>query len=84
MSQICEGVVFIEGRDDMIPDSHVYVIGKPDSKDLTMIDAGLMGKADYKLKSIMELGIELQDIKRVRFRKQVWLGMRLINLHLKR
>lgn len=65
MSQICEGVVFIEGRDDMIPDSHVYVIGKPESRDLTMIDAGLMGKSDYKLSSIMALGIELGDIKRV-------------------
>lgn len=65
MSQICEGVVFIEGRDDMIPDSHVYVIGKPESKDLTMIDAGLMGKADYKLSSILEFGIELEDIRRV-------------------
>lgn len=65
MSEICEGVVFIEGRDEMIPDSHVYVIGKPESKDLTMIDAGLIGKADYKLSSMMEGGIELKDIKRV-------------------
>jgi glyoxylase-like metal-dependent hydrolase (beta-lactamase superfamily II) len=30
-----------------------------------MIDAGLMGKADYKIKSIQELGIKLDDIKRV-------------------
>ena len=33
MSQICEGVIFIEGRDDMIPDSHIYVIGKTESKE---------------------------------------------------
>lgn len=65
MSQIAEGVYFIEGRDDMIPDSHVYLIGKPGSGDITMVDAGLMGKGEYKINSIKELGIKLEDIKRV-------------------
>jgi len=65
MSQISEGVFFIEGKDDMIPDSHVYVIGKPESGDLSMIDAGLMGKANDKMKRIRGLGIRLEDIARV-------------------
>ncbi len=49
MAQVAEGVYFIEGQDDMIPDSHAYIIGKPESKDLSMIDAGLAGKGRYKL-----------------------------------
>ena len=33
MKQISEGVFFIPGQDEFIPDSHVYVVGKPDSGD---------------------------------------------------
>jgi len=65
MSKISEGVYFIQGRDEMIPDSHVYIIGKPESKDLSMIDAGLTGKGGYKIASIHQLGINIEDIKRV-------------------
>jgi glyoxylase-like metal-dependent hydrolase (beta-lactamase superfamily II) len=65
MTQICEGVYFIPGRDEMIPDSHVYIIGKPESKDLSMIDAGLVGKGGYKIASIKKLGIDIKDIKRI-------------------
>ena len=65
MARVAEGVYFIEGRDDMIPDSHVYIIGKPGSNDLSMIDAGLAGKGRYKLDSITDEGIDLNDIKRV-------------------
>ncbi len=65
MKQISEGVYFIPGQDEMIPDSHMYVVGKPSSKDLTIIDAGLMGKGQYKIESIQKLGLELSDIKRV-------------------
>ena len=65
MTKVAEGVYFIEGRDDMIPDSHVYIIGKPGSGDLSMIDAGLSGKGEYKLEAIKGLGIDLNEIKRV-------------------
>ncbi|HBF42671.1 MAG TPA: MBL fold hydrolase [Desulfobacteraceae bacterium] len=65
MKQIREGVYFIPGQDEMIPDSHVYVIGKPSSGDLSLIDSGLMGKGPYKIRSIRESGIEPSDIKRV-------------------
>lgn len=65
MTQITEDIYFIQGQDAMIPDCHVYVIGKPSSGDLSMIDAGLMGKGAYKIDAIKKLGIELSDIKRV-------------------
>ncbi|MCP4683211.1 MAG: MBL fold metallo-hydrolase [Desulfobacterales bacterium] len=65
MKQITEGVYFIQGQDEMIPDCHVYVLGKPSSGDLTLVDAGLMGKSEYKIQSIIGLGIDLSHIKRV-------------------
>ncbi|MBW2066324.1 MAG: MBL fold metallo-hydrolase [Deltaproteobacteria bacterium] len=65
MTKIAERVYFIAGRDEAIPDSHVYIIGDPDSKDLSMVDVGLVGKGDYKVKSLNGLGVEKEDIKRV-------------------
>ena len=65
MPQITDGIYFIPGQDEFIPDSHVYLIGKPSSKDLTLVDAGLMKKGAYKLKAIETLGIKIEDIKRI-------------------
>lgn len=65
MKQIREGIYFIQGQDEFIPDSHVYIIGKPNSADLTMIDAGLMGKGKYKVDAMNTLGIDPRNIKRV-------------------
>ncbi len=65
MTQVAEGIYFIEGQDDMIPDANVYIIGKPETGDLSMIDAGLIGKGGYKLRVIEQDGIILKDIKRV-------------------
>lgn len=65
MKQVAEGVWFIQGQDDFIPDSHAYVLGKASSHDLTLVDAGLMGKGRYKIRSIQEGGIPLSDIKRI-------------------
>ena len=65
MTEIIEGIWFFAGVDDMIPDSHVYVIGEPSSKDLSIIDVGLMGKGNYKMQSIRKAGIEVEDLKRV-------------------
>jgi len=65
MNEIVDGVWFIAGVDDMIPDSHVYVIGDPSSQDLSIIDAGLMGKGAYKLQTIRKTGIAFEDIKRI-------------------
>ena len=65
MVEVTEGVCFIQGQDDMIPDSHVYLIGLPSSKDLTLVDAGLVGRGNYKLQSVIKAGVELSSIKRV-------------------
>jgi hydroxyacylglutathione hydrolase len=65
MPKITEGVYFIPGQDEMIPDSHTYVVGNPSSKDLSLIDPGVTGKGKYKMEAIKEMGIELADIKRV-------------------
>lgn len=65
MPEITKGVYFIPGQDEFIPDAHVYVVGMPSSKDLSMVDAGLMGKGRYKIQSIQKLGIELSDIRRI-------------------
>lgn len=65
MIQIAKGLAVIPGRDDMIPDAHVYVLGYPESGDLSLVDAGLMGKGKYKIESLKAAGIPLRDIKRI-------------------
>ncbi|MCX8119156.1 MAG: MBL fold metallo-hydrolase [Desulfobacterota bacterium] len=65
MPKIAEGIYFIPGRDEMMPDSHTYLIGFPSSKDLSLIDPGLAGKGRYKLDSIRKFGIELEEVKRI-------------------
>ncbi len=65
MNRISEGIHMVPGRDEMLPDCHMYLIGMQGSKDLTMIDAGLVGKWNDKMKSILESGIDPADIKRI-------------------
>jgi glyoxylase-like metal-dependent hydrolase (beta-lactamase superfamily II) len=65
MPKIIDAVHFIPGQDEMIPDSHTYVLGNISSRDLSLIDPGLVGKGKYKMESIKKMGIELKDIKRV-------------------
>jgi hydroxyacylglutathione hydrolase len=65
MQQVAQGVYFIPGQDGMMPDCHSYLIGEPASGDLSLVDAGMMGKKDYKIQSILKAGINLKDIKRV-------------------
>jgi glyoxylase-like metal-dependent hydrolase (beta-lactamase superfamily II) len=65
MAKIMEGVYFIPGQDELIPDAHAYVIGNPSSQDLSLIDVGLIGKSGYKVQSIQKMGIDLKTIKRV-------------------
>ena len=43
MTEVMKGVYHIPGQDEMIPDSHVYVIGDPSSQDLSLVDVGLTG-----------------------------------------
>jgi hydroxyacylglutathione hydrolase len=65
MPEITEGVYHIPGQDDFMPDSHAYVLGKPSSQNLTLVDAGLTGKGSYKIQAIEKAGIELASLKRV-------------------
>ena len=65
MPKITEEVFYIPGQDAFMPDSHAYVLGKPTSEDLSLVDAGLLGKESYKIQSIQEAGIELSSIKRI-------------------
>ena len=39
--------------------------GAQASDDLSLVDAGLMGKGSYKLKSILDSGVKLTDVKRI-------------------
>jgi hydroxyacylglutathione hydrolase len=65
MAKIMEGVYFIQGQDEMIPDSHTYILGNSSSKDYSLIDPGLTGKGKYKIQSLQKMGIALSDIKRI-------------------
>ncbi|MFZ5865739.1 MAG: MBL fold metallo-hydrolase [Thermodesulfobacteriota bacterium] len=63
--QVMEGVWWIPGRDEFLPDSHMYVIGVPGSGDFSLVDCGLMGKGEYKLEEIDRLGIAVDQVKRI-------------------
>jgi len=65
MPEVTEGVYTIPGQDDFMPDSHAYVLGKPSSQNLSLVDAGLTGKGGYKIQAIQKAGIDLSSIKRV-------------------
>jgi glyoxylase-like metal-dependent hydrolase (beta-lactamase superfamily II) len=65
MMRVIEGVFFIEGQDEFIPDSHVYIIGDPASDDLSMVDVGLTGKGNYKVQSMKTMDIKLEAVKRI-------------------
>jgi glyoxylase-like metal-dependent hydrolase (beta-lactamase superfamily II) len=65
MPKVTEEVYHIPGLDGLMPDSHAYVLGKPSSRDLSLLDAGLVGKGSYKIQSIQKAGIELSAIKRI-------------------
>jgi glyoxylase-like metal-dependent hydrolase (beta-lactamase superfamily II) len=65
MPKITEEVYYIPGQDEFMPDAHAYVVGKPSSQNLSLIDAGLTGKGDYKIQSIQKAGIDLSAIKKI-------------------
>jgi glyoxylase-like metal-dependent hydrolase (beta-lactamase superfamily II) len=65
MPRITEDVYYIPGQDEFMPDAHAYVLGKPSSQNLSLIDTGLIRKGSYKVQSIKKAGIELSSIKRI-------------------
>jgi glyoxylase-like metal-dependent hydrolase (beta-lactamase superfamily II) len=65
IENVIEGVKWIPGRDRFMPDSHMYVIGKPEFQDYTLVDCGLMELGEYKIAELQKGGIPLDEVKRV-------------------
>jgi glyoxylase-like metal-dependent hydrolase (beta-lactamase superfamily II) len=63
--KITDALFLIPGRDEAIPDSHMYLLGEPASGDLSLVDPGLVGKGAYKMGALAKGGVRLTDIKRV-------------------
>lgn len=63
--KLAEGVYLIEGQEDMFPDANVYVLGDQAGDDLTLVDAGIIGKAKYKIESVGRLGLDIGKIRRI-------------------
>lgn len=64
IENVVEGILWIPGRDRFLPDSHVYVIGEPESHDLSLADCGLMEMGSYKIETLESGGIDLNDVHR--------------------
>ena len=62
---VTEGVWWIPGRDSFLPDSHVYLIGQPDSQDFTMVDCGLMEMGSYKIAQLDKCGVSPNHVRRI-------------------
>ena len=65
IEKVIDGIWWIPGRDKFLPDSHMYVVGLPDSGDFTLVDCGLMEMGSYKLEELDRGGIPLKQVKRV-------------------
>ncbi|MDQ1237860.1 MAG: hydroxyacylglutathione hydrolase [Thermodesulfobacteriota bacterium] len=64
IENVVEGIRWIPGRDKFLPDSHVYVIGEPESHDLSLVDCGLMEMGSYKIEALESGGIDLNHVHR--------------------
>jgi hydroxyacylglutathione hydrolase len=65
IENVVEGVRWIPGRDKFLPDSHMYVIGKPESQDITLVDCGLMEMGAYKIEELGNGNVPLKHVKRI-------------------
>ncbi|MEW6350757.1 MAG: MBL fold metallo-hydrolase [Thermodesulfobacteriota bacterium] len=65
IQQVVNGVQWIPGKDRFLPDSHVYVIGKPGGDDFSLVDCGLMGMGSYKLEQLDKAGVALSKVRRI-------------------
>ena len=63
MEKIIDGVYFIPGQDEFIPDSHAYILGELSSDNLSLVDPGLMGTGRNKIQAVQKMGIELDSEK---------------------
>ena len=62
---VIEGVWCVFGKDDALPDSHMYVIGLAGSGDFTLVDCGLMEKGSYKIDELDRCGVSTKQVKRI-------------------
>ncbi len=65
MKRILDDLLWIKGEDEFIPDSHMYVIGDIKGDDITLVDAGLIGKGSYKMGILERLGVKAHQIRRI-------------------
>jgi hydroxyacylglutathione hydrolase len=65
IEKVIDGVRWVPGKDRFLPDSHMYVIGKMESKDFTLVDCGLMEMGAYKIEELENGGIPLHRVKRI-------------------
>jgi hydroxyacylglutathione hydrolase len=65
IEQVVDGVRWIPGRDRFMPDSHMYVIGKSDAQEYTLVDCGLMEMGAYKMEELEQGNIPLSQVKRI-------------------
>lgn len=65
VEKVIEGVWCVFGQDDLLPDSHMYVIGMPGSGDFTLVDCGLMDKGSYKIDQLDKCGVSTKQVKRI-------------------
>jgi len=65
IEHVLEGIQWIPGRDKFLPDSHVFVIGKQESRDFTLVDCGLMEMGSYKIEALESGDIDLRDVHRI-------------------
>ena len=65
IENVVKGIRWIPGRDKFLPDSHVYVIGEPESHDLSLVDCGLMEMGSYKIEALESGGIDLNHVHRL-------------------
>ncbi len=63
--KVMDGVWWIPGRDSLLPDSHMYVIGQPDSEDFTLVDCGLMEMGSYKISELDKCGVSPNYVRRI-------------------
>jgi hydroxyacylglutathione hydrolase len=63
--RVVEGVQWIPGKDRFMPDSHMYVLGKPESKEFSLVDCGLMEMGAYKLEALESCGVPFEKVKRI-------------------
>jgi hydroxyacylglutathione hydrolase len=65
MIKLTESLYQIPGQEDMLPDAHTYLIGNPDSADLSLVDTGFVGKGSDRLTDLQRAGVDLAHLKRV-------------------